>query len=99
MGFAPNWKPEKGSHKRAKNRKRRQFRNARKTCRAARYAKDGECCVQCGRWLVLNPSEARHEFEIANIHEVKFRSRGGSAIDVNNTTMLCYRCHEKAHGR
>lgn len=96
---APNWKPAKGSHKRAKAKKRRQFKQARKTCRAARYAKDGECCVKCGRWLVLNPSEARHEFQIAHVHEVKFRSRGGSATDLNNTTLLCYRCHEKAHGR
>jgi hypothetical protein len=91
--------PKPEARKRVKARKKRQFAKARKSCRAARYAKDGECCVECGKHLVLNPSDARHEFEIANVHEVKSRARGGSATDVSNTKLLCCRCHEEAHGR
>lgn len=82
-----------------KARKKRQFAKDRKSCRAARYAKDGGCCQRCGRHLVLNPTDARHEFEIANIHEIRFRSRGGSATDVSNTQTLCAFHHAEAHGR
>lgn len=90
-----NPKPE--PYKRVKARRRRLFAKARKSCRAARYFQDGGCCVDCGKPLVLNPGDARSEFEIANIHEVKPRSLGGSAIDVSNTKTQCLRCHKKAH--
>lgn len=89
--------PKPEPWKRVKGRRKRVKAAARKTCRAARYAKDSGCCVDCGRHLKLLPSEARHEFEIAHIHEIKPRSLGGSAVDVANTETRCYRCHGKAH--
>lgn len=92
----PNPKPE--PWKRVKARRKRQRAKARKTCRAARFAKDGGCCVKCGRPLVLTMAEGDW-WNVANIHEVKFRSRGGSAIEVENTMTTCAWCHAKEHGR
>ena len=31
-------------------------------------------------------------------HEIVHRSQGGSAIDPNNTILICGRCHSKQHG-
>lgn len=86
--------PKPEPRKRVKARKKRQFAKARKTCRAARYAKDGGRCVRCGKALKLNPSdEGADWFNVANIHEKKRRSLGGSAVDVANTETLCAGCH------
>lgn len=92
MAHVTNPKPE--PHKRVKARRRRQFAKARQACRAARYAMDGGCCVRCGKPLKLNPSdEGADWFNVANINERVSRSRGGSAIDVENTNTLCADCH------
>ena len=85
-------KPE--PHKRVKARQRRQFAKARKTCRAVRYARDGGCCVRCGKWLHLNPSdEGADWFNVANINETRPRSLGGDPLNPDEQTTLCAGCH------
>jgi hypothetical protein len=90
-------KPE--PKKKAQARAKRQKAKARATCRVFSYERSEGCCEGCGRWLVLRVSQARHEFEIAHIHEVQLRSLGGSAIDPANTKVLCHACHDKEHGK
>lgn len=51
------------------------------------------CCQACGRSLVLKPSEARHELDIANAHEITFRSKGGDPTDTRNLLIVCGRCN------
>ena len=89
--------PKPTPHRLVKARRQRAKAKARKSCRAVRYAASGGCCEHCGRPLKLNVSEARHELEIANIHEIVSRARGGSAIDPFNTMTLCAKCHREAH--
>lgn len=86
--------PKPEPRKRTKARRKRQFAKARKTCRAARYLKDGGRCVRCKKPLYLNPSdEGADWFNVANINEKKPRSLGGSATDVENANTLCAGCH------
>lgn len=85
--------PKPEPRKKVKARKKREFAKKRKAARAERYAKDGGRCVRCTRKLVLDPRDARHEFEIANIHEVKPRSLGGNPLDPKGQETLCARCH------
>lgn len=51
------------------------------------YCRGGYCelCHNPPRWLPLSP------------HEIKFRSAGGK-LSLDNSIMLCYTCHGKAHG-
>jgi 5-methylcytosine-specific restriction endonuclease McrA len=93
--LSPVPKPE--PRKRVKARRQRARMTARKSCRAARFQRAGGCCEVCGRPVKLHVSEARSVWEIANVHEVKPRSLGGSAVDVTNTKVLCLDCHRKAH--
>ena len=90
MAHLTNPKPE--PYKRVKARRRRQFAKARKSCRAARYALDGGCCVRCGKPVVLTMKEGDW-WNLANIHEKQPRSLGGSAISTANTETLCAGCH------
>lgn len=43
---------------------------------------------------MLLPSQARHEFEIANVHEEPPRSQGGDPTDSTITVCVCTFCHE-----
>jgi 5-methylcytosine-specific restriction endonuclease McrA len=46
-------------------------------------------CALCGR---------APDFRGLAKHEIVHRSQGGSAIDPNNTILICGRCHSKQHG-
>lgn len=81
-----------------KSRKRAAARveqKARAVARAAAYNRSWVrgCCQACGRPLVLKPSEARHELEIANAHEIVFRSKGGNPNDSRNILNVCGECN------
>lgn len=90
----PNWKPAKGTHKRLKAKRKRQFQKDRKACREVVYAKGQGQCVDCGKWLYLNPGdEGADWFNVANINEIVPRSLGGSAIDPANCNIKCADCH------
>lgn len=91
-----NQKPE--PWKKVLARRKRLHQKRRKATRAACYERDGGWCVECGKPLVLTMAEGDW-WNVANIHEKKFRSRGGSATDVENTETRCAGCHGKAHGR
>lgn len=67
---------------------------AREICRYKTFMRAEGCCERCGRSLVLRPSDARHEFEIANVHEEPPRSLGGDPLDPSITVCLCCHCHE-----
>jgi hypothetical protein len=71
----------------------RDFDKAREACRAEVYDRAGRCCERCGLPLKLKPSEARSEFEIANINEEPKRSRGGDPTNPADCVCLCCRCH------
>lgn len=91
----PKGTPAKVLRARAK----RQHAAARAKCRAIVYKRAGGRCEHCWTPLVLKPSHARHEFQIAHIHEVVMRSQGGSDTDPDNCLCLCYIHHAEAHGR
>lgn len=69
--------------------KRRPFRESdgRKACRRAVIARDGKVCAYpgCGRTKALE------------LHEVKFRSRGGSPEDPDNCRLLCHQHNGWVH--
>ena len=86
--------PKPEPHRRVKARRKRQFAKARKSCRAARYAKDGGCCVRCGKPLKLNPSdEGADWYNVANINEKRPRSLGGDPLNPDGQNTLCAGCH------
>lgn len=70
-------------------------KTARDLARATAYNRPWVrgCCQVCGRPLVLKPSEARHELEIANGHEILFRSKGGDPNDSRNVLCVCSECN------
>lgn len=86
--------PKPEPRKREKARKDRQWRKDRKVCREAVYTAGGGHCVDCGKWLYLNPKdEGADWFNVANINEIVPRSLGGSAIDPANGNIKCAKCH------
>lgn len=95
--FQSNPKPE--PWKNVKARRRREKIARRADCRAEVFYRDGGRCVKCGRQLKLHLKNAAHEFEVAHIHEVKLRSRGGDPTDPANCVTLCFKCHGEAHGQ
>lgn len=90
--------PKPEPRKREKARQKREKADARATCRSIVYHRDGGCCVECGRPLVLNLIDAPHEFAVAHIDEIKKRSQGGDPTDPNNCRTLCHKCHAQRHG-
>ncbi len=85
------YKPERKDVQKA--RKDRIHAQQRAEAREKRYAMAGGCCERCGKPVVLRPSEARHEREIANINERIPRSLGGSDTDLSNLECTCWDCH------
>lgn len=84
--------PFKPVYQTGRERRRAEYRVERPKTREAAWEHDGGRCVfpTCRRFVTL---------AAAHIHEVIFRSRGGSAIDVNNTVTTCGECHGHVHGR
>jgi hypothetical protein len=68
---------------------------ARALCRYVTYMRAHGACEHCGQALVLRPKDARHEFEIAHVHEEPPRSLGGDPLDPSITVLLCVFCHER----
>jgi 5-methylcytosine-specific restriction endonuclease McrA len=92
-------KPPKGWREIGKRAEARQHAELRAACRKIVYDRAEGCCEWCGVPLVLLPSQARHEFQIAHIDEIKKRSQGGSDTDPDNCRCLCYKCHYRRHNQ
>lgn len=80
-----------------KDREDRQFTKAREICRYKVFMWAGGCCEHCGVPLILLPSAAKHEYQIANIHEEPPRSQGGDPTNPFDCVCLCYKCSAKRH--
>lgn len=93
--FQTNPKPE--PWKNVKARRRRERIQRRRDCRAEVFKRDGGRCTRCRRPLHLHLKDAAHEFDVAHIHELKMRSKGGDPTDPTNCVTLCYKCHATAH--
>jgi len=76
-------------------REEREFSKAREIARCVAYKRAGGCCQRCGTRLVLQPSKARHEFEIAHAHEEPPRSKGGDPTNPRDIVILCFKCHDQ----
>lgn len=61
----------------------------RATCRRIVIERDTGRCRSCGAWV----GSAGH------VHEIKFRSQGGSPYDPTNAVLLCAQCHSQIHAR
>jgi 5-methylcytosine-specific restriction endonuclease McrA len=79
--------------RKAKRKEERQHEKARAICRLNVYNRAFGCCQRCGVPLKLLPSQARHEFEIAHVHEEPARSLGGDPTNPRDCVCLCYKCH------
>lgn len=95
--FNPQPKPTKADRHKQRAAERRQWKARRKICRATVYARAFGCCERCQRPLVLLPENARHVFEIANIHEHPPRSLGGDPLNPDECLCLCAECSAKEH--
>lgn len=82
--------PFKPKYETGRQRRRKAYAVERPLTRQATWERDNGCCQfpTCHRHVTL---------DAAHIHEVKFRSQGGSATDVNNTITLCGKCHGEMH--
>jgi len=88
--------PKSESRKRQKARTARQHAAARKACVDAVWKRDRSACQICGRW-VKRPRETDSPFLVGHVHEIVYRSRGGSDTDSENCQLLCTACHQKVH--
>ena len=89
-------KPE--AHRKVKARNARQHAAARKACQDAVWKRAGSCCEICGVFL-LRPREAYCAANVGHVHEITYRSRGGSDTDPRNCILLCPQDHEAVHAR
>ena len=80
--------PKPDPHQFAQARRRAAHRKARAQCRMSVWARDHGRCVVCHEALGLDE---------AHIHEVRYRSLGGSDTDPANCVVLCRCCHEAVH--
>ena len=82
---------------RRRTRKARDYQKARKACVTAVWGRAGGQCEVCHR-AVCQASETDQPLDIGHVHEIVFRSRGGSATDPKNCELRCAACHAAAHG-
>lgn len=82
----PQPKPE--PHATVKARRRRTHAEQRRLCRIAVWERDKGRCVVCGKGLTLAE---------AHVHEVVYRSRGGSDVEPVNCVTLCQADHAGVH--
>lgn len=82
--------PFKPKYETGRERRRAQYKVERPLARQATWDRDNGCCQfpTCHRHVTL---------DAAHIHEVRFRSQGGSATDISNTLTLCSKCHGEMH--
>lgn len=80
-----------------KARQARQDVKARRACVDAVWQRAQGRCEQCGV-VVYRPRSGVVWTRYGHVHEVLFRSRGGSPIDMENVVLLCVPCHQQAHG-
>jgi len=52
------------------------------------YEKQDGLCAECKKPLGWRSAK----------HEIKFRSQGGSPVDITNCVLLCGKCHSAKHG-
>ncbi len=84
--------------KRQKARTQRQHWTARVACVTEVWKRADHCCEQCGRWVV-KPAALPPPSEMGHVHEIVYRSRGGSDTDPKNCLLLCAACHAKVHAK
>ena len=92
----PISKPE--PRKRVKARTQRQHAAARKACQDVVWERARHCCEICGRWL-KKPRETDSVLDVGHVHEIVYRSQGGSDTDPLNCMLLCPEDHERIHLR
>jgi len=80
--------PKPEPRRKVKARAKRQHAQDRADCRRVVWERDWGRCVVCRRALTLDE---------AHIHEVVYRSRGGSDTDPANCVTCCYACHADVH--
>ena len=90
----PISKPE--PRKKVKARTARQHAAARKACVDAVWKRAESACEKCGCY-VRRPTMTDCFAYWRHVHEVVYRSRGGSDTDPENCKLLCATCHQKVH--
>jgi len=86
----PNWKPAKGSHKRAKAAADRKHAADRRACCDVVWARAGPFCELCRAFV-----HRAHTFYklVGHVDERIPKSQGGSDTDPDNCRLLCFACH------
>ena len=80
-----------------KARNDRQKAVSRQACVDAVWARADSQCEVC-RCYVVRPGVASFVMGVGHVHEVVYRSRGGSPRNPENCQLLCPYCHALAHG-
>lgn len=80
--------PKPEPRKATKRRETARQRVERQATRLAVLQRDGYRCRACREAVSIDG---------AHVHELLYRSRGGSALDPTNCVSLCPRCHELVH--
>lgn len=82
--------PFKPKYETGRQRRLAEYARDRPIARQQTWDRDkGRCQFPtCQRYVTL---------DAAHIHEVTFRSHGGSATDIGNTLTLCGKCHGEMH--
>ena len=91
--------PKPESRATIKARKKLAYQRARNVCWGEVYLRARGLCEDCGRPVKHKHDPEATPFNVGNVHEVVFRSRGGDATDPDGCRLLCLLCHSKAHGR
>ena len=84
--------PKGTGRKTDRQRKAARYRRLRPTVRQRAHDLDGGRCIWPSCRALVSLASA-HE------HEVQWRSRGGSAVDLENVATTCPACHRDLHGQ
>jgi len=96
MGRGGHACPRPEPLKRVKARTLRQHAAARKACVDAVWRRENSRCWNCRR-EVMRPRETDNSFNVGHVHEIVYRSLGGSDTYPSNAVLLCPVCHRKVH--
>ena len=83
-----NWKPAKGTHRRAKAKRQRSERKSDAAVYRAVHARDGYVCQVCGIYCGRS----------IHLHHKIYRSLGGPTT-VENLLSVCQKCHAAIHAK